>query len=71
MTTQFTENDLQHKIEAQQWKYTQELNYYFGKRHNGFYGINDEQVVDLVKFNIKQLRIWKEMENRCKTISWS
>ena len=70
MNTKFTEDDLKFKIRAQRWKHAQDLNHYFSKRHKGFYGITDEQAADQVLFNIKQLRIWREMENRCKTINW-
>ena len=49
------------KINYHQW----ELLYYWHNRHKGLAGIDADQVKCLLKFQIRQVRIWREIQNRC------
>lgn len=43
-----------------------DVNYYFKNRHKGLAGISNEMVVDQCFAAIRRLRVWREIELRCK-----
>ena len=42
------------------------VNYYFKNRHTGLAGISNDMVVDQCRSEIRNLRIWREIELRTK-----
>ena len=62
---EYINDSIETKIRAKLWHHRDGAFRYFKNRHIGMAGIDESQTKDLFAFELRQYRIWKEIEKRC------
>jgi len=62
-TKDYVDERINNKLYSKIHTHEYEANYYFKNRHTGLAGIDNEQVMGLAFYAIRNLRVWRRMEN--------
>ena len=64
--SEYVQKTIESKVFSKLALHTGEIEYYFKNRHTGLAGLENEQVVGLCYYAIRNLRVWREIELRTK-----
>lgn len=67
MEQEYINEKIKNKLFSKQLHLKNEVNHYFKHRHKGLAGIDNEQTKLLIKGTIRELKVWKQMNNLVTT----